>query len=79
MRYKNLSFVLEKMSQPAPDHQNPKTSIICMAGACIHLESVFVALIFITSDLQLRYSGVCGLVLVCEWYVTVLQGEKDRN
>lgn len=24
MRYKNFSFILEKMSQPSPDHQHPK-------------------------------------------------------
>lgn len=69
VRYENLSFMLEKMSQPASDHQNPATSIICLAGACIYLGSVFVALILITRwatvALQWGLWAGAGLWMVC--------------
>lgn len=61
--------MLEKMSQPAPDHQNPQTPIMCLAEACIHLESMFAALIFTTRWSTVALQGGlwagAGLWMVC--------------
>lgn len=85
MRYKNIAFISEKMSQLPPDHQHPKNFNIKNFNIRIKEESlIFMEFFIYCTHFFLRPSTVgllkmCRLVLVCELFITAIQLDKCRN
>ena len=85
MRHENVSFISEKMSQPAPDHQHCKNFNIKNFNIRIKAESlIFMEFLIYCTDFFLRPSTVgllkmCRLVLVCELFITAIQLDERRN
>lgn len=80
MRHENVSFISEKMSQPAPDHQHCKNFNIRIKAESL----IFMEFLIYCTDFFLRLSTVgllkmCRLVLVCELFITAMQLDERRN